>query len=231
MEAQVSNAIFAIGQKMDDAQINNFNSAIAAVSTYMQDNCEAHNCLNTTDLDPSQRNAATGRAGASCVAAYKPVQGSDCSNVVWDPQNPRLCRGADAFGTTYEGVCSADGQCYHSGVGFAGTIEAYQKLKVRCRPGVSVQRIRSITVCRHRTCSCSTPPSTTSKRLTTCTAQTPWWRTPRAPWCTSASCRNCTCWAARLRRKQTSGRLPTGPLGGCKTVWAGSKNLKRPRAR
>lgn len=130
MEAQVSNAIYQIGQRMDADKINNFNNAINSVSSYMADNCEAHNCLNVSTVEPSQRNAATGRAGASCVAPHKPVTGSDCSNVTWDPKNPRLCRGADAFGTTYEGVCGTDGMCYHSSVGFAGTIAAYASLKV-----------------------------------------------------------------------------------------------------
>lgn len=85
-------------------------------------------CLNVTDVEPSKRNAAAGK-DASCVAAYQPIATSDCSNVTWNPAAPRLCRGSDRTGGVYDGVCGEDGMCYHSRVGFQGTIEAYQKLK------------------------------------------------------------------------------------------------------
>jgi len=61
------------------------------------------------------------------VAAYTPI--GDCSNVTWDPINPRLCKGSDRTGGVYDGVCGVDGMCYHTRVGFQGTIEAYQSLK------------------------------------------------------------------------------------------------------
>ena len=78
-------------------------------------------------VEPSKRNAATGNQDASCVAAYTPIASSDCSNVVWDPMSPRLCKGSDRTGGVYDGVCGEDGMCYYTRVGFQGTIEAYQQ--------------------------------------------------------------------------------------------------------
>lgn len=87
-------------------------------------------CLNVTNVEPSVRNQATGRKGASCVTGYPVVAGLDCNNTVWKPRDPRLCIGYDRSGGKYDGVCGIDGLCYHSDVGFDGTIKAYQALKV-----------------------------------------------------------------------------------------------------
>lgn len=43
MESQVSNAVYQVGQRMDNDKIDSFNNAINGVVSYIQDNCDAHN--------------------------------------------------------------------------------------------------------------------------------------------------------------------------------------------
>lgn len=124
MEGQVSNAVYKIEQRMDQQLIDSFNNAVNGIVTGMTRDCMQRNCLNFTNIEPSKRNEA---AGASCMAAYTPI--TDCRNVTWNPRAPRLCKGSDSFGATYEGICSVDGQCYYSSVGFQGTIAYYRQIK------------------------------------------------------------------------------------------------------
>jgi hypothetical protein len=148
MDAQVSNAVYQLNQRMDDDHIDNFNQAVAAVLTSLEYNCPAHNCINASTIDPSQRNQ---RMNATCVSAYKPTNPKTCipkqETLVdpwtkrpftidkgWDPNDIVQCQGYDQFGSIYDGVCGgSDGLCYHSDVGFKGTTEFYRELKVvRC---------------------------------------------------------------------------------------------------
>ncbi|NBU64545.1 MAG: hypothetical protein EBS29_08610 [Chloroflexia bacterium] len=50
MEAQVSNAIYQLNERMDADKVNAFNEAIQGIVNYMQDNCGQHNCLNATTV-------------------------------------------------------------------------------------------------------------------------------------------------------------------------------------
>ena len=151
MDAQVSNAVYQLNQRMDDDRISNFNQAVAAVLSLLNENCPAHNCINASTIAPSQRNQIM---NATCVTAYQPTVANVCDprtktiettrwmegrwikrthnvTVGWDPMDIVLCQGVEKnSGDTYDGVCGGDGWCYHSDVGFKGTKEFYKQLKV-----------------------------------------------------------------------------------------------------
>ena len=84
--------------------------------TKVANRCGAWNCLNATNLPPSQRNAAV---GADCVGAGAPTPANACAGVThWDPSAPKRC-------TTYEysakgaaGYCGTDGLCWYTNVDF-----------------------------------------------------------------------------------------------------------------
>lgn len=63
------------------------------------------------------------------MTPYPVMVGSDCSNVTWNPLAPKLCNGYDATGAVLQGICGVDGLCYHTDVGFAGSIKAFTALK------------------------------------------------------------------------------------------------------
>ena len=50
MEAQVSGAVYQLNERMDNDRITAFNNAIQGIVSYMGDNCQAHNCLNATEV-------------------------------------------------------------------------------------------------------------------------------------------------------------------------------------
>lgn len=60
-------------------QLNTFNANIKNAISQLQDSCGTLNCLNMTDVVPSQRNA---RAGTNCVSSSRV-----CSQLPWLPAN------------------------------------------------------------------------------------------------------------------------------------------------
>lgn len=149
MEAQVSDALYQVNQRMDDTHVDNFNSAIAAVLTELDFNCAAHNCLNATDVRPSLRNQ---QFNASCVVPFKAINNGCWGDSApyekftdpltghsfmiekgWRANDITQCKGYDIDGNIYDGVCGGDGLCWHSDVGFKGTTAYYKQLKVCMR--------------------------------------------------------------------------------------------------
>ena len=74
--------------------IDQFNEAIAGITTRIAEQCGAHNCLNASTIEPSQRNSYPSVQGSVCMSSFAPANPSQCANFSWDPHNPMTCYGS-----------------------------------------------------------------------------------------------------------------------------------------
>lgn len=96
-----------------------FNAALKSTVEKVADSCEAHNCLNYTNVEPSKRNQA---ANVRCMVDYA---SKDCKDVtVWDPANPTPC--ATDRDRKVEGVCGVDKKCHVTDITIQSVIEQYK---------------------------------------------------------------------------------------------------------
>jgi hypothetical protein len=133
MQAIVSSAMSSAAQTMSDQQVNAFNSAVGSVIWNLQQSCSPWNCLNGTDLPPSQRDGFCVRGGppdwpnpCATVTEWNAANTTYCTYQgaagTCDPSN-RLCYTYTTFGQAAEQLQTVVNQFY-SEVHF-GTIEQY----------------------------------------------------------------------------------------------------------